>query len=150
MPFKGILHDLDGSLTGLGPDSYATAYWKHNDWPECTVDLDLYTGIICPHPWSVRRIVFHGASGNIFRKTLNLWQYDPSQVSQMSDEDKDAYLVTSNASNVLFKEKESPMFHWAIPYVTGHRYYARWASGLDFESVKVEIVPWLWDNENDG
>jgi len=37
-PFKGIFHDLDGSLTGLGADSYATAYFKHNDWPECTVD----------------------------------------------------------------------------------------------------------------
>ena len=32
--------------------------------------------------------------------------------------------------------------------MTNHRYYGRWGPGLDFESVKVEIVPDLWDNVN--
>ena len=83
-PFKGILHDLDGSLTELGADSYATAYWKHNDWPECTVDLDLFSGIICPHPWSVERIVFHAAEGNIFKKPLYLWQYESATIDSLT------------------------------------------------------------------
>ena len=148
VPYKGILHDLDGSLTGLGPDSYATAYWKHNDWPECTVDLDLFSGIICPHPWSVERIVFHGAVGNIFRRTLFLWQYDQDIVDPMTADEEVNYLQTANASTVYFKEKENPMYHWSIPFVTNHRYYGRWGSGLDFESVKVEITPWAWDNES--
>jgi hypothetical protein len=34
-PRREIILDLDGSLTGLGPRSWATAYWKHNDVPEC-------------------------------------------------------------------------------------------------------------------
>ena len=50
IPFKGILHDLDGTLTGLGPDSYATSFWEHNVQPECTVDREMYDGIICPSP----------------------------------------------------------------------------------------------------
>lgn len=66
----------------------------------------------------------------------------------MTDEELEAYLVTEYASNVPMKEKENPVFHWAIPFVTGHRYYARWAAGLDFETVRVEIIPWLWDTEN--
>lgn len=45
-------------------------------------------------------------------------------------------------------EKETPMFHWTVPYVTGHRYYIRWAHGLDFESVQVEIIPHLWSKDD--
>jgi len=30
-PDKGILNDLDGTLTGLGPNSWATSHWKHNE-----------------------------------------------------------------------------------------------------------------------
>jgi len=34
-PRREIILDLDGSLTGLGANSWATAYWKHNEVPEC-------------------------------------------------------------------------------------------------------------------
>lgn len=37
-PGYAILHDLDGSLTGKGPDSWASPYFPHNDQPECTKD----------------------------------------------------------------------------------------------------------------
>ena len=30
-PMREIIYDIDGSLTGLGPKSWATSYWKHND-----------------------------------------------------------------------------------------------------------------------
>jgi hypothetical protein len=33
---KGIFHDEDGSLTGIGPDTWATTYYKHNDWVNST------------------------------------------------------------------------------------------------------------------
>jgi hypothetical protein len=29
-PWREIFYDLDGSLTGLGPNSYATSFWTHN------------------------------------------------------------------------------------------------------------------------
>ena len=38
-PWREIIYDIDGSLTGLGPNSYATSYWRHNVQPECKVDL---------------------------------------------------------------------------------------------------------------
>ena len=48
-PFRGIWSDLDGSLTGLGAGSWATAYFKHNEQPECTTNLVVYDGILCPN-----------------------------------------------------------------------------------------------------
>ena len=47
IPYREIIKDLDGSLTGLGPGSWATAYWKHNEVPECTKNLDVYDGLLC-------------------------------------------------------------------------------------------------------
>ena len=126
IPDKGILHDLDGTLTGLGPDSYVTAYWKHNEVPECTVDMDLYSGIICPSPAAVERIVFYGPSENIKGKTMYIWLYDDEIIDPMTEEELEQYLVKANASELIFREKESPMFHWTVPYVTGHKYYTRW------------------------
>jgi len=46
-PFRGIWNDQDGSLTGLGANSWATAYFKFNEQNECTKDLAVYDGIIC-------------------------------------------------------------------------------------------------------
>jgi hypothetical protein len=34
-PFNGIFHDLDGSLTGLGPGSWATHFEASHNVPEC-------------------------------------------------------------------------------------------------------------------
>lgn len=31
-PNKAIIEDLDGTLTGLGPNSWATPYYAHHVW----------------------------------------------------------------------------------------------------------------------
>ena len=72
-PFKGIFHDLDGTLTEQGADSYVSAYWPFNDWPECTVDIEVYDGIICPSPTAIQRLVFTEAKGDIKGKDLWVW-----------------------------------------------------------------------------
>jgi hypothetical protein len=46
-PFRDIFYDLDGTLTGKGPKTWASNYWEHNVQPECTVDLDVMDGITC-------------------------------------------------------------------------------------------------------
>jgi hypothetical protein len=134
-PHKGIFHDLDGTLTGQGADSYVSAYWKHNDWPECEVDLAVYDGIVCPYPYQFERIVFTEADGDIEYEDLYTWQYDNTQVMDMTDEEKEQYLVKENASTVDWIRKARPFKHWTAPYLTHHRYYMRWLWGLDFESV---------------
>ena len=46
-PYREIIKDLDGSLTGKGPNTWATPYWRHNEQPECEVNRAVYDGIIC-------------------------------------------------------------------------------------------------------
>jgi len=56
-PFKGIYHDVDGTLTELGPDTWATSYFKHNaDHSECSDYNEAYDGILCSSNVEVRRI----------------------------------------------------------------------------------------------
>ena len=46
-PYRDIFYDIDGSLTGLGPGSWATPYWRHNLQPGCTLAMEVYNGLIC-------------------------------------------------------------------------------------------------------
>jgi hypothetical protein len=64
MPWRGIFFDADGSLTGLGPNTWAIAHFLHNQQPECKTDLNAYGGQICDSTVQVRRIVFFEANPN--------------------------------------------------------------------------------------
>lgn len=47
-PFRGIYWDMDGSLTDLGANSYATPDWKHNRVEGfCSDSTTLHNGLIC-------------------------------------------------------------------------------------------------------
>jgi len=102
-PWNGIFHDLDGTLTEQGADSYVTSFWEHNVWDECTVDMDLFDGIICPAPYAVERVAFHGARGDADYQPLFVWQYDLGDVDGMTDEEKADYLVAEHASEVAWR-----------------------------------------------
>ena len=144
-PYKGIFHDLDGTLTNQGADSYVSAYWSHNDWPQCSTDMEMYDGIICPSPYAIERIVFTNARGDLGQNPLFIWQYDDANIAGMTDDDKENYLVEENGSEVEWKKKARPMKHWTAPYVTDHRYYLRWEWGLDFEEVEMQLEPYIWE-----
>jgi hypothetical protein len=48
VPWRGILFDMDGTLTELGPNTWATAYWQHLDQPECdNTQQEKFGGLIC-------------------------------------------------------------------------------------------------------
>lgn len=46
-PWRGIWHDEDGSLTGMGAGSWATPYFLHNEQPECVKDTAVFDGLRC-------------------------------------------------------------------------------------------------------
>lgn len=46
-PHHAIYYDLDGTLTGKGPKTWATGYRKHHELPECETKLELYDGVLC-------------------------------------------------------------------------------------------------------
>lgn len=153
-PFRGIINDLDGSLTGLGADSWATAFWQHNAaQPACaTSDADraMYDGLLCTPDVEVRRVVIYGYQpGSLAQRNLYLLPYDDSIVSGMTEQEVLDYEAdVSQYSVVDWRPKANPSDHWCVPFVTGTKYYARWEFGLDFTKMKFEIVSWLWDEDD--
>jgi hypothetical protein len=140
-PWRGIFHDMDGSLTGLGPDTYATKGYKHVQQPECSLDDELFDGVVCDNTVQIRRVAFHGYDPGHFRgQPLYITKYDKRDMDQLTDEEKEAYLDDSaNRQRIDFKDKKDPSNGWAVPYVTGHRYRLHWSNHLDFEVMKVQI-----------
>lgn len=66
-PFRGIILDQDGSLTGLGSNSWAVAYFPYNDFSgECTLDNSKYDGHICNPTVQVRRVCWYAMSPGTF------------------------------------------------------------------------------------
>ena len=69
-------------------------------------------------------------------------------MNDWTEEEKAAFLVKENASHIDWIKKARPMNHWTAPYVTNHRYYARWEWGLDFETMGLQIVPDAWEQSD--
>jgi hypothetical protein len=77
-PFREIIHDLDGSLTGLGPNSWAVFAAPHLYQPECQGALETHDGVICDGTVQVKRISFYNLDA-VFR-LINIkiaqWDFD--------------------------------------------------------------------------
>ena len=61
-PFRAIFLDLDGTLTELGENTWATHYYKYLEQPECMYDEDTlfkFNGVICDNTVQVRRVSMH-------------------------------------------------------------------------------------------
>ena len=52
----------------------------------------------------------------------------------------DYYLnaVPTDYSIVPFRQKLDPKNHWAMPFVTGHKYKIHWRFGLDFTQMQID------------
>ena len=91
-PNRGIWYDIDGTLTGKGAGSWATAYFLHNEQTECTIDLDVYDGLTCDNTAQVRRIAFHGAAPGTFNNmNIKIAKYDDAAMNALSATDFTAY-----------------------------------------------------------
>jgi hypothetical protein len=53
---------MDGTLTGLGPDTWAVKGYNHLKQKECTLNVDKFDGLICDSSIKVRRVSFYGAT----------------------------------------------------------------------------------------
>lgn len=60
-PERFIMLDNDGSLTDLGPNTWATYYYRHLDQPECTKSFYIHDGVVCDSTIQIRRIFIHAA-----------------------------------------------------------------------------------------
>jgi len=129
---------LDGSLTGKGPNSWATPYYAHHRVKECEVNETYFGGVICDNTAQLRRVAFH----NIVPDGLTRGQ--PMKVLPFDDElfangtiNKTQYVLNrTNYGRVSFKEKSDPMNGWPVPLITGHKYRVSWGdSGQDWDQM---------------
>jgi hypothetical protein len=159
---KGIFHDEDGSLTGLGADSWASTYWKHNDWTGidanweagCKIVNDTYDGFICDNSHTIRKILFYAPSGgSADGRPLFLWQWDDAYIESMTDDEHYLYYShDENATRVNYEAKKNPEKHWTVPFIIPkfgeHKFYGRWGYGHDFEKMTLERNNALWTAED--
>jgi hypothetical protein len=140
-PKRDIFYDLDGTLTGIGPKTWATPYFKHNEQPECTLKPEVYDGFICESSIEIRRIVYYNFKPNIFDKQpMRILKYDDSIVGLMNNVSKKAYLDNiTHYTDLEFRLMLKPMSSWAFPVITGRKYKIHWKDGLDFTSMRVDL-----------
>jgi len=140
-PRRAIFHDLDGSLTGKGPNSWATAPFAHHDQPECEQDLEVMDGWTCDDTVQIRRVAFHAGkpSAHLRGMGLKVLRYDDDLLA--AQEDLDAYIDdVGNYGSIDFKLNKDPSNGWATPFVTGHKYKLHWGqSGVDFEGMTADV-----------
>jgi hypothetical protein len=119
-PFREIIHDLDGSLTGKGPDSWASYYYPHLLTENCEYDLDQYDGVICDNSAKLRRIAFYGYQPQSFtmqKIKVALW---PTDLEAELKANETAYfdfqqdVDHSRFSALIQREKPDPKMSWPI------------------------------------
>jgi hypothetical protein len=141
-PFHAIYLDLDGSLTGKGPNTWATPYKKIHEQPECETLLDMYDGVTCDSTIQLRRLAFWSAKPNLNFEgmSMKVLRFDDSLLGPTA-EDYEAYLLDrANYESIDFKTKADPAKSWTFPFVTGHKYKIHWGdSGIDYEQMTIDM-----------
>jgi hypothetical protein len=130
---------LDGSLTGLGPNTYATFAYNHLINENCNYDEDL-NGVKCDSSVKIRRVAFDRYTPNaIFDGMgLKLLRYDDDYVASLPD--KDAYILDKSNYGTAIWQPYSSDKRYAVSLVTGHKYKIHWGqTGIDFETIHAEI-----------
>ena len=142
IPFKAIFYDLDGTLTGLGPNTWATHNYKHLEvLPECTLS-EPHEGVICDSSQRLRRITFfHQVPFDpFFEQSLFILPYDDSIIGGMTEDELTAYKENfDNHAEIAFTKMGDPGKSTVPALLTGHKYKIHWGIGIDFEDI--EIMP---------
>jgi hypothetical protein len=119
-PFKDIFQDLDGSLTGVGPNSTVLPYWAFNNWPECPRDAvgTFAYGTVCNSSVAVRRVVIDAVN--------------PTQLYGLNMN------ITSSVGSARLQWRPKEEYGWAVPMVNQHNYRMGWQPSL-MDIVAMDI-----------
>jgi hypothetical protein len=136
-PFNGIYHDLDGSVTGLGPDSWATHFEASHIVPECQMDLIKWDGHVCNSSVQIKGInFFNGAPNDVVGIGLKILPYDDYLIDPMTEEELEAYIDNEENYGTIEWKTEG----WGVPFVTGHKYKIHLGKlGNNFENLDIMI-----------
>jgi hypothetical protein len=128
-PYKAIYYDTDGTLTGKGPQSWATFYYPYHLQAECEHLADTHNGVVCDNSVQIRRVAFWDwkPNGLLSGMGFKILKYDDDLIGAMDVDAKQAYIDDkTNYGTILYKDKNSPSNAWATPFVTGHKYKIHW------------------------
>lgn len=148
-PWREILHDEDGSLTGLGAGSWATFYYHHLNQSECTYDADKYDGVICDNSISLRRIAFHAATPASFKmQKIKVAKWETDFEAALKADSAALFEFEQDVDHTRWgrqiqREGPDPSWSWPIVVMTGQRYRVHWGEGIDFEKMSLDVSP-LW------
>jgi hypothetical protein len=148
-PFKAIYFDKDGTLTGLGPNTWATYHYESHMWDSCQHLEDEYNGVICDDTVEIRSIEFstYTPSGMLDGMGLKVLKYDDDIINAMNETELEDYIL-DRSNYGSFNWKFKPGKNWATPFVTGHKYKISWGVvGLDFERMKVTVSQKYVEND---
>jgi hypothetical protein len=98
--------DEDGSMTGMGAGSWATAFFEHHNHTECETNMTYYGGVFCDNTVQVRRIAFSEATPVAIHRGMGLkiLRYDDEIIEDYGN--KTTYMETkTNYGSVFFKSK---------------------------------------------
>jgi len=137
-PFKDILFDMDGSLTGIVNGSLSEHY-KFNVGPDCTrMGVEYSYGIICNANTRVRRLtIMQHAPSQLDFASVTLWQTTPGA----------PFFNTFDTIPFLPRDK----YGWHIPIVVGRSYMFKFTStATEFQTLSLtlepkELLEWDWD-----
>jgi len=132
VPFREIIHDLDGSLTGLGSESWAVFAQPHLFQPECSHEPETHDGMICDGTIQIRKIAFHDFDPASFRMTqIKIARWDADIEANITSNETYLFDFEQDVDHTVFSNYEMremawPSNGWTVPMVTGHRYRFHW------------------------
>ena len=129
-PHKQIFYDLDGTLSGVGVQSWLTAPFKFNEYAPACVYGDAIThdgGIVCDNSVEVRRIQIDGYNPVDLRgRTLMVTPREDTDINAMIDAQQD---------RVTFLYKE--IAGWVFPLVTRRWVHFKIDTIMDWETLQM-------------
>lgn len=149
LPYTGIWFDVDGSLTGKGPASWATFYYPHLMQEGCTRNENTLDGIACDNQVTIKRLSFTApVPKDVLRgMPLRILPYNTERAYDLTEDDE-GYVADSEYSQVNFKAKKRPMHAWTVGFIPKQTYKIHWGTGVNFEGMEIEVSE-LWQ-PNDG
>eukprot|EP00898_Chlorokybus_atmophyticus_P004648 jgi/Chlat1/5184/Chrsp33S05041 len=127
-PFKAVFHDMDGTLSGTGVETYITPLWNHLSIPGVCVPSTPWKGLFCA-----------ASQTRIARWTL--WNTQPSSlltyrdVEMTRDGDVDVSLVEYESS------ANDPTSGWAAGLASGYTYNIKWHGTVaDFDYINMGVT----------
>lgn len=117
-PKKAIFLDMDGTLTDLGPNSWATHFYQHLINDDCFEDKRM-NGVVCKPNVTIRVLRLEG--DDIRRRSIWIANMDDSTLAKYNGDEWKYRNDPENFAKIAYQEL--PNRCYTVPIVTGKKYF---------------------------